>query len=133
MIAITSSGASLDRCPGLLPPFLNVDAHHEEPQHYRFLPEETAGQIVGGNVLCERWHQIGHPTQTGKRHQDAQNSGQKDRTENEVADQEARESAKYHSDVHAPRIPSKSPEAESHEIEGRREQREAPVHRLKDV
>jgi len=55
------------------------------------------------------------------------------RPENDVADQEAIESVKYHGDVHAPRIPSKSPTGESHEVEGRHEQRESPVHGLKDA
>lgn len=44
--------------------------------------------------------------------------------ENEVADQKAGESGKYHGDVHAPRSPSKSPKGESDEVEGRREQRD---------
>jgi hypothetical protein len=51
----------------------------------------------------------------------------------EVVFDEAGESAKYHGDVYAPRIPLKSPKGESHEVQGRCEQREAPVHRLKDV
>ena len=40
---------------------------------------------------------------------------------------------KYYGDVHALRLQSKSLKGESHEGEGCREQREAPVHRLKDV
>jgi hypothetical protein len=51
----------------------------------------------------------------------------------EVADQRAIESDKYRFDVHALRMPAKFPNRESHKVEGRREQREAPVHRLKHV
>ena len=39
--------ASLDRWAGLLLPSLFVYAHHEEPQHYRSLPEDAEGKIVG--------------------------------------------------------------------------------------
>src|ERR1700680_3998828 len=53
--------------------------------------------------------------------------------ENEVADQKAGESGKYHGGAHAPRSPTKSPKGGTDEVEGRREQRETPVHRLKDV
>jgi hypothetical protein len=58
-----------------------------------------------------------------------QTSRQKGRPENQVADQEEIESAKYQADVHA----LKSLKGECHEVEGRREQREALVHQLKDV
>src|SRR5208282_3908022 len=37
------------------------------------LPDEARGQIVGGQIVCERWRQKGQPTQTGKRHQHTQN------------------------------------------------------------
>jgi hypothetical protein len=63
-------------------------------------------------------------------YQPAKNSRQKSGPENEVVDQEAIEPVKYHRNIHAMRIPSKSPKGESHKVEGCREQREAPVHRL---
>jgi len=60
-----SSASSPDPWPGLLLPSLFVHAHHEEPQHYRFLPEDAGRQIGGGQVDCERLREIGYPTQTG--------------------------------------------------------------------
>src|SRR5713226_2821846 len=43
------------RCTSLLIPSLFVHAEHEEPQHYRFLAEDARGQIVGRQMVCERW------------------------------------------------------------------------------
>jgi hypothetical protein len=40
---------------------------------------------------------------------------------------------KSQADVHALMLKLKKLKGESHDVEGRREQREAPVHRLKDV
>ncbi len=41
-------------CAGLLSPSLNVHTHYEEPQHHRSFPEEAGGQIVRGQMVCER-------------------------------------------------------------------------------
>jgi hypothetical protein len=54
-------------------------------------------------MVCARRRQKGQPTQTGQRHQFAQNSGQEGRREDEVADQEAMERVKSYADEHAPR------------------------------
>jgi hypothetical protein len=51
---ITSSGSSLGCWADVLLPSLFY-AHHEEPQHYRSLPEDADGQIVRGQIVCERW------------------------------------------------------------------------------
>ena len=48
---LTSSGSSLDRSAGLLLPSLFAHAHHEEPQHYRFLPEDAEGHAILGDGL----------------------------------------------------------------------------------
>ena len=50
-------------------------------------------------MVCERRRQKGQPTQTGERHQHTQTSRQEGRLENEVPDQEAIDSEKYHADV----------------------------------
>jgi|SRR6202035_2618201 len=56
------------RCAGLLLPSLNVHAHDEEPQPHQSFRQEGDGQIVGGQIVCERRRrQIGQPTQTSKR------------------------------------------------------------------
>src|SRR5208283_5678237 len=85
-------------------------------------------------MVCE-WSQKDQPTQTGKRHQHTQNSRQEGRPENEVAEQQAIGTEKYQradfvgSEIkEAKNIIAASDEAEEH-----REQREAPVHRLKQV
>ena len=41
-------------CFGLLVPTLNVNAHHQEPQHQRYFREEGGGQIVGRQIVYER-------------------------------------------------------------------------------
>jgi hypothetical protein len=38
---------------GLHLPSLNVHAHHEKPEEYRYVPEEAADQIVGGQIGYE--------------------------------------------------------------------------------
>ena len=105
----------VERCrTGLLLPTLNVYAHHEEPQHQRSFPEEAAGHVVGTDSLrAAVTDSSAKPNR--KRQQRAQNSRQEGRPESEVVEQEAIESVKYHGDVHAPRIPSKSLKSESHE------------------
>ena len=58
---------------------------------------------------------------------------QEGRPEDKVADQDPIESVKCQADVHALRQKVKKLKGDCHEVEGRREQRESPVHRLKDV
>jgi hypothetical protein len=88
-------------CARLLPPSSNVDAHCEEPQGHRSFAEQAQGQIVGGQIVCERRRQKGQPTPTGQRHQCNQKSRQEGRREDEVADQEAMERVKSYADEHA--------------------------------
>ena len=45
-------------------------------------------------MVCQRRGQKGQPTQTGKRHQRTKNSRQKSRTENQIADEEVKQSKK---------------------------------------
>src|SRR5208282_2137610 len=75
------------------------------------------------------------PTQTGKRHQHAQNSRQKGRLENEVAEQEAIGSEKCQAvDFVGSAIKeAKKIVGASRKAEERREQREAIVHRPEHV
>ena|SRR6266571_3307252 len=83
------------RCAGLLLPVLSVHAHHEEPEHQRSFREDAEDLNVGQQIVCEWRCQKGQPTQTGKRNQRTQNSRQEGRPENEVADQEQKQSVKY--------------------------------------
>ncbi len=50
-------------------------------------------------MVCQRRGQKGQPTQTGKRHQRTKNSRQKSRTENQIADEEVKQSKKNQGDV----------------------------------
>src|SRR5437879_3869987 len=120
-------------CAGLLLPSLSVHAHHEEPQHHQSFHEEDGGQIVRGKIVSEPRWQKGQPTQTCDRWQRTQNSRQESRPEDEVANQDPIESVKCQADVHALRQKVKKLKGDCHEVEGRREQRESPVHRFKDV
>src|SRR5271154_3028194 len=85
-------------------------------------------------MVCER-SKKDQPTQAGKRHQHAQNSRQEGRPENEVAEEEAIGTEKYQgaylvgSEIKEP----KNIIGASHEAKDRRKQREASVHRLKQM
>jgi hypothetical protein len=42
------------RSAGLLLPSFDVHAHREKPQVHRYVPDEAAAQIVGGQMAYER-------------------------------------------------------------------------------
>ena len=112
---------------------VGVDSHSEEPEKDGGLPEETAREIDGGQFVGERRGEIGEPGQAGKCDQCAETSGHEGRFEDEVADQDAKDAVKYHSDVGAMSAESNRFQGDAGEVEGCREQGEVLLHGPKDV